>query len=84
MYSFQSKSDSIIFIPRRVKARLYIYSSKLISIGTNPQAEQDVIIRVVKTRCMLWKGIKYSMYSFQSKCNTIIFIPQRVKARLYI
>jgi hypothetical protein len=45
MYSFQSKSDSIIFIPRRFKARLYIYIyiyiyiSQLSSIGTIPPHE---------------------------------------------
>jgi hypothetical protein len=31
----------------------YIYSSQLISIGTNPQAKQNVVIRDVKTRYML-------------------------------
>jgi hypothetical protein len=39
IYSFQSKSDSIIFIQRRVEATIYIYSSKLSSIGTNPQTK---------------------------------------------
>jgi hypothetical protein len=63
MYLFQSKSDSIIFIPRRVEATIYIYTSQLSSIGTNPKAKQNVVIRDLKTRYMLWPGIKYSMYS---------------------
>jgi hypothetical protein len=33
---------------------------------------------------MLWPGIKYNMYSFQTESDWIIFIPRRVKARLYI
>jgi hypothetical protein len=69
MYSLQSKSDSIIFIPRRGIAGLYICSSQLISLGSNPQAKQNVVIRDVKSRYMLWPGIKYSMYSFQSKSD---------------
>jgi hypothetical protein len=77
MYSFLSKSDSILFIARRVKLE-YIYSSQLISIGTNPQAKQYVVNRDIKTRYMLWPEIKYSMYSFQSKSDSIIFIPRRV------
>jgi hypothetical protein len=85
MYSFQSNSDWIIFIPRRVKARLYwIYSSQFSSIGTNRYVKQTLVIRDLKARYIFWPGIKYPMYSFQSKPDCIIFIPQRVKARLYI
>jgi hypothetical protein len=84
LYSFQSKSDSIIFIPQRVESRLYICSSQLISIGMNAQAKQNVVIRDVKTRYMFWPGVKYPMYSFQSKCDSIIFIPRPDKARVYI
>jgi hypothetical protein len=88
MYSIQSKSDRIIFIPRRGKARLYIYiyiySSQLISMGTNPHAKQNDDIRELITRYMLWLGIKYPIYSLQSKSDRIIFIPRRVKARIYI
>jgi hypothetical protein len=62
----------------------FIYSLKLSSIGTNRHAKQIVVIRDLKTHYMLWPGIKYSMYSFQSKSDWIIFIPLRVKARLYI
>jgi hypothetical protein len=83
MYSFQSKCGSIIFIPDVLKLD-YIDSTQLISIGTNPQAKQNVVIRDVKTRNMLLPGIKYTMYSFQSKSDSIIFIPRHVKARLYI
>jgi hypothetical protein len=84
MYSFQSKSDSILIIPRRVEAIIYIYSSQLSSKGTNPQAKQNVVIRDLKTRYMLWPRIKNPMYSFQSKPYLIIFIPRRIKARIYI
>jgi hypothetical protein len=83
MYSFQSKPDSIIFIPRRVKARLYTYFTINFNRNETP-GEKNVVIRDVKTRYMLWPGIKYSMYSFQSKPDSIIYIPRRVKARLYI
>jgi hypothetical protein len=71
MYSFQLKSDWIMFNPRRVKDRLYIYiySSKLNSIGTNPHAKQDDVILEIKTSYMLWPGVKYPMYSFQSKSD---------------
>jgi hypothetical protein len=84
MYSFQWKSDRLIFIPRRVKARIYIYSSQLTLILTNLQAKQNDVIRELETRYMLWPGIKNHMYSFLSKSDWIIFIPRRVKARLYI
>jgi hypothetical protein len=43
----------------------YVYSSQLISIGINPQAKQNVVIRDVKTRYMLWPGVKYPMYSLK-------------------
>jgi hypothetical protein len=82
-FSFISKSDLIIFIQRRVKAWLYIYSLQLISIGTNPQAKQNVFIRDVKTRYMLWPGIKYPKHSFISKSDWIIYLPRLVKVRLY-
>jgi hypothetical protein len=83
MYSFQSTSDWILFIPRMLKLD-YIYGSQLNSIGKNPHAKQNEVIRELKTRYMLWPGIKYPMYSFRSKSDWIIFIPWRVKARLYI
>jgi hypothetical protein len=69
--------------PRRVKARLCIYSSQLNSIGTNPHAKQNDVIGELKTRYMLWPAIKYPMYSLQSKSDWIIFISRRVKIRLY-
>jgi soluble P-type ATPase len=56
MYSFQSKSDWIIFTPRRKKLD-YIYSSQLNSKGTNHHAKQNDLIRELKTRYMLWSGI---------------------------
>jgi hypothetical protein len=62
----------------------YIYCSKLISIGKNSQAKQSVVFRVVKPRYVLWPGIKFSMYSFQSKSDSITIIPGRVKATLCI
>jgi hypothetical protein len=62
----------------------YIDRSQLNSIGTNPHAKQYDVIREIKTRYMLWPGIKYPMCSFQSKSDWLIFILRRVKARLYI
>jgi hypothetical protein len=50
----------------------------------NPQAKQSVVIRELKTRYMLCPGIKKPMNSFQSKPYLIIFIPRRIKARIYI
>jgi hypothetical protein len=90
MYSFQTKSVWKIFIPRRIKARvyiylyIYIYSSQLSSFGTNRQAKEGVAIRDFRMRYMLWPGIKYPMNSFPSNSDWIIFNPRRVKARLYI
>jgi hypothetical protein len=72
MYSFQSKSDWLIFILRRVKARLYIYSEQLSSIGTTRHTNQYAVNRDLETRYTLWPGINYPMY------------PRRVKDRLYI
>jgi hypothetical protein len=43
-----------------------------------------VVIRDLKTRYMLWPGIKYTMYSLYSKSDWIIFIPRSVKAGIYI
>jgi hypothetical protein len=62
----------------------YIYSLQLTLILTIPEAKQNNVIREIKTRYMLWPKIMYPMYSFQSKPHWIIFIPRRVKARLYI
>jgi hypothetical protein len=84
MYSFQSKSGCIIFLPRRVEAGLYIYSSQLSSIGTNRLPNQNFVIRDLKTLYMLWQEIRYPMYSFQCESACIIYIPLPVKARLYI
>jgi hypothetical protein len=84
MYLFQSKSRWIFFVQRRVEAGLYIFSSQMSSIGSNPQAKQNVDIRELNTLYMQWPGIYYPMYSFQSRSHWIIFIPRRVKAWLYI
>jgi hypothetical protein len=84
MYSIQSKSDSIILIPRHIKSRIYIYSSQLSSIGTNPLLIKTLLFAISKARYMLWPGIKYPKYSFQSNSDSIIFIPRRIKARMYI
>jgi hypothetical protein len=84
IYSFQSKSDRIIFITRRVKARFYIYSLQLNSIRSNPLAKQNDVNGELKTRYMLRPGIKYPMYSFQSKSDWMIFIIRHVKASFYI
>jgi hypothetical protein len=62
----------------------YIHTSQLSSIGSNSQARQNFVIRVLETRYMLWPGIENSMYTFHSNSYWIIFIPRRVKARLYI
>jgi hypothetical protein len=62
----------------------YIYSSQLNSIGTNPHSKQNVVIRDVKTRYRLYPGMKYSMYSFQSKSDSIIFIPRSVKDSIFM
>jgi hypothetical protein len=83
MYSFQSKTDWIISIPDVSKLD-YIYSSQLNSIGTNPHEKQNDVIRELKTRYVLWPGIKYPIYSFRTKSDWIVFIPRRVKARIYI
>jgi hypothetical protein len=83
MYSFQWKSDSIIFIPRRGKAGLYIYFS-INFIRNESPGEVNVVIRDVKTRYMLFPGIKFFMYSFQSKADQLIFSPRRGKAWLCI
>jgi hypothetical protein len=48
MYSLESQSHWIIFIPRRVKARLCIYSSQINSIGSSPHAKQYDVIREIK------------------------------------
>jgi hypothetical protein len=61
-----------------------MYSSQLNSIGKKPHAKQNDVIREIKTGYMLWTGIKYPMYSFQSNSDWITFIQRRVKARLYI
>jgi hypothetical protein len=86
MYSLQSKSDWIKFIPRRVKARIYIYiyMSEITLILTNAHEKQNDVILELKTRYIVWPVIKYTIHSFQSKCDWMIFIPRRVKARLYI
>jgi hypothetical protein len=82
MYSFQSKSDTILFIPRCVKSRLYI--SFTIKFNRNESPVEKNVIHDLKMSYMLWPGIKYTMYSFQSKSDSIIFIPRRIKARIYI
>jgi hypothetical protein len=43
-----------------------IYSSKFNAIGANPHSKKNDVIREIKTRYMLWPGIKYPMYSLQS------------------
>jgi hypothetical protein len=73
----------MIFIPGRVKARIQIYFTINFSIN-EPHAKQNDVIREIKSRYMLWPGIMYPTYSFQSKSDWIIFISRRVKARLYI
>jgi hypothetical protein len=47
----------------------FIYILQLNSLGTDPLAKQNDVIRELKTRYMLWPGIKYPMYSFQSKSD---------------
>jgi uncharacterized membrane protein YpjA len=69
MYPFQTKSDFIIFIPRSVKAKIYIYISLLNSIATNRHAKQNDVIGELKTPYMLWPEIKYPMYSFQTNSD---------------
>jgi hypothetical protein len=79
MYSFQSMSDSMIFIPRIVKLD-YIYRSQLTSLGRNRHAKQNVVIRDFKSPYIYCgQGIKYPMYSFKSESDWIIFIHRRVK-----
>jgi hypothetical protein len=60
MYSFQSMYDRLIFIPRRVKARLYIKFTINFNGNASPR-EEIVAIRDFKTRYMLWPGIKCPM-----------------------
>jgi hypothetical protein len=49
-----------------------------------PTRKKYDVIPDLKTRYMLYPGIMYPMYSFQLKSDRIIFIPLRLKARLYI
>jgi hypothetical protein len=69
MYSFQSKSHWITFIPRRVKARLNILFAIKFNKNESP-GEKNVVIRDFKTSYMPLTGIKYPMYSTQSKSFT--------------
>jgi hypothetical protein len=84
MCSLKSTSDSIIFIPRDVKARLYIFISQLSSIGTNRRVKQDVVIHYMKAWCMLCPRIKYHMCSLKSKTDLLLFIPRGLKAIFYL
>jgi hypothetical protein len=84
MYSFQSKTESIIFVPRQVNPWLYIWFTIKFSSNESSSEKKNVVIHDFKTRYMLWPGIKYSMYIIQSKSASIIFIPRRIRARLYI
>jgi hypothetical protein len=68
MYSCQSKSDSIIFIPRRVKAGLHIYFTISFNGNETPGETKRCYSRC-QTCYMLWPGIKYSMYSLQTKTD---------------
>jgi hypothetical protein len=62
----------------------YIHTSQLSSIGTNRDAKRNVVNRELKTQYMMFPGIKYTMFSFKSKSDGIIFIRRRVKPILYI
>jgi hypothetical protein len=82
MCSFRTNSNSIIFIPRRVN-RDYMYTSQLTVKGTNRHAKENGI-HGLKKRYRLFSRIKHHMFSFNLDSNSIIFIPRRVKARLYL
>jgi hypothetical protein len=83
MYSFKTKSDWIIFIPRRVKVMLYLYFTIKFIRNESPREIKRCYSRI-KNALYAVPGLKYHMYSFQTKSDWIIFIPRRVKARLYI
>jgi hypothetical protein len=61
----------------------YVYSSQLNSMGTNRRAKQNVI-HLLKARCMQCSTVKYSMCSFKTDFDSIIFISRRFNSRLYI
>jgi hypothetical protein len=83
MYSFQSKSDWIIVIPLRGKARLFIYFRIKFNRNESPSETRGCYLRTQNAFDAVARK-KCPMYSFQSKTDWIIFIPRRVKARLYI
>jgi hypothetical protein len=83
MCSFISKSDSIVFTPRFVNTRLYIYSSQLNVIGNYRHANQNLLIHGLKTRHMLCTTVKNPMCSFKLNYNSILIIQRLVKSRLY-
>jgi hypothetical protein len=86
MYSFQSNSDWIIFIPRRVKARIYIYYTINFNINESPRETKRCYSRTQNALYAVARNkVPYvPMYSFQSKPDCIIFTPLRVKARICI
>jgi hypothetical protein len=55
------------------------YISQLSSVEMNRHAKRNFVIRDVKTRYMLWPGIKYPMHSFQSMSDMIYLFPDVLK-----
>jgi hypothetical protein len=78
MYSFQSKTDSIISILRPVEARIYI-CFKIMFYSNESPGEKNVVIHDLKKRYMLWPRIKYPKYSFQSKSVRLYLFPDVLK-----
>jgi hypothetical protein len=83
MRTFKSSSDSIIFTPARVKARLYL-SSQLTLIGTNRHRRQNVVFQGLKMSYMQCSRVNYPTCSFKSHSDSIIFTPGRSKTTLGI
>jgi hypothetical protein len=83
MYSFQSKSDWIIFIPRYVKARLYIYFTIKFNQNESPREKKRCYSRNKNALYAVARN-KVPYVLIPKKADWIIFIPRRVKPRLYI
>jgi hypothetical protein len=62
----------------------FVYTAQLSAMGTNRHAKQNDVIQYLKTRYMLCKGVKYSMRSYKSKSDTIVFMPRGVKHGIFI
>jgi hypothetical protein len=46
--------------------------------------QENLLIREIKAHYMLWPGIKYPMFSFQSKSDFLNFVPNVFTLEIYI